>query len=343
MPIKKPRTGRLVTGEDARELLAQLMALERATGLSWKSYFAAWLVNYYEETGNARIETDRTQPFRRWSLGHSRERSTAVCFVPAPASRSAVGPLKGVKKPSADGYVHFDIPTLWSDILDKAGRAFGTKKIGAHRLVALASSPPPVASEGEVFESAHWCGNESCAKHVAWIRRDRNQQQGACFKSDETSLQIPCNKHGTGQYCIREKAAARPSDLALVEVAVGSSESVYLTEKDPRVEVEASFFREVVKPILDSPTLTKEYLDWLDELSKVGGRSRWTAVKRFFRGDRSINMATAQYKENYKRLRELFETDESRYQTALQDFIKTPVKSPVRGVVVVPTTSTGPI
>jgi hypothetical protein len=229
--------------EKARELLIALEALQRATELDWRQYLAAWLIHYYEEQGNARFEQDRSLPLQRWRLGDVPDRSTALCLVPKReqlAKKPGVGTK--VKQPMPDGYVTFDIPKFWHQFWQAAGRPVATKKIAVHRLVALASAAPPRSLAGEVYEAAHWCGNEFCAKHAAWLERARNQAQSDCFNTLTAALlATPCGQHGTGVWCIRDKRAARdPNNLLTSAQPDGREYRIRgITDADRRPEVES--------------------------------------------------------------------------------------------------------
>lgn len=334
----------MTTHEDARDLLFALEGMQRATGFDWRQYFAAWLIRYYEEQGNARFELDRSKPLNRWRLGDVSQHSTVLCLMPKrenPVKAPGVGTK--VKTPMEDGYVTFDIPKFWHAFWSAAGRPIRTKKIAVHRLVALASQEPPRVAPGEeIYEAAHWCGNEPCAKHSTWLSRSRNQAMADCFKNDAALRDTICNKHGNREYCIRDLRAARPADLVLIQTQAGDRELEIggLAFADRRPGVEAVFWTRYVKPYLDDELECKELLRWFYNLNKTGGAGGKTGVDRFFERllptPVTVRQQRADYVGVYDALQAAYIRGGDEWKALITDVMRTPIKNPATGRLITP-------
>lgn len=297
-----------VTAEDARAVLIQLMAIERATGHPWRDFVKGWLWNNYEIQGNARNMITGSS-LAQWQSGANPAQSTAECLVPK----------AGGKKPAKDGYVTFDIPSLWSDVLDKAGRNSLPSKMAAHRVVALASNPPPksvdAAGRPITYEASHFCGNNFCVKHVGWEPKTTNQSRGPCFNYTNPMLkETVCPGHG-GAFCIRRKECPMP-DVVKQNTSDGA-------QFDTRSEVIAP----LVSELLATPEAQRNALaTWQKNLVKVG--KGVTSLLKFFRLSPKESRAKEVYKARFAELSGLAARDTQRFEQQIQTYIVTPSPKP---------------
>lgn len=295
-----------ITGEDARSLLMKLIAVERATGHSWRTFVQGWILSNYEEKGNAYPQALKPKP--RWEAGPDMVQSTAMCLVP-----------KAKKQPAKDGYVTFDIPSLWSDVIDKAGRETMPQKIGAHRIVCLASQAPPISVGGEIYEVSHYCGNPFCIRHVAWETKSQNQSRGRCFITSgaDAQLNVPCTGHGTNIPCIRVRAAAVTDQVRL---AMSGPQQM-----DTRSDVVAALITDLFSK---TPAERQRIEEWWAQLTKVG--KGVTALKKFFRlEDASKRLMKAEYKAKFAALKAQAEApDQTVFESMLQEYVVTPSPPP---------------
>lgn len=199
-----------VTSDDAIKLGMLLEALDLVSGVRWVDYVLWWVGKHYElrpnDYGGPRLQRGEKHSWRdRLEQGPNADNSTALCLVPKAGG--------GTSPAAKDGYVTFNIPALWVDLLrasTESPYSLG-KKSAAHRLILLGSEIPPAAVEGgEITEASHICGNPFCLRHLRWETKSLNQSRGPCFRATAENKAIPCNGHGTNPkvYCIRTRDCA---------------------------------------------------------------------------------------------------------------------------------------
>lgn len=211
--LKKPKGSDPITSNNAIGLGMLLEALDVVSGVRWVDYVLDWVDKNYElqpnDFGGPQVDVSDRRTWRdKLYAGPDEANSTAQCYVPK----------KGAVKPAEkDGYVQFNIPALWTDILEAStnkGYSLG-KKTAIHRLILLGSEiPPGTVENGEITEVSHTCGNPFCIRHLRWETKSLNQSRGVCFKAKPELQAIPCNGHGTNPkvYCVRTQNCAREDE-----------------------------------------------------------------------------------------------------------------------------------
>jgi hypothetical protein len=303
------RKGPVVTGDSAIDLVTKLHAVQKVTGVDNRWVVFGWIANNFVESGNY-FPPDGSA-FERWRQGSDIDLSSAKCLVPKPT---------GKQPDTRDGYVTFDIPAMWRDVVVAAKREYTLpNKIAAHRIVCALSSLPPQSVPDAIYEVSHYCGNPFCIKHVGWETKSINQSRANCWKyGTELERHTVCNGHGSQPtvYCVRRRDCVVPTQVLL---AMSGGDGM-----DARSDIVASIIREYLALSSADQAL---YAEWYREVVKAGRGV--SSLMKFFKSVFTRSLVRQEYMAEFDRLSGLARaSDKSAFVAEVGDKYSTPSPAP---------------